>query len=405
MRKVAIIGGGVSGLSAANLLKDRFVVSVFEKEPAVGGLIRCERIAGSLFHTCGGHVFNTKNPIVSKWFWERFDPGRDFIKAKRRSAVCLDGGRFVDYPIENHVYQLDEEVQQSFRRDLLDMMSRPDEDYANFGEFLLKRFGKTLFDLYFRPYNAKIWRRKLTDVPLAWLDGKLPMPTPREMLLANENHIEENSFVHSEFFYPRYNGSQFIVDALSKGLNIRCNNPVERVAPGKVNGETFDAIVYCGNLKELPTILQGIDLGGLADELSKLEGHGTTAVFCEMDTAPYSWFYQPSPMHDSHRCICTGNFSPTNNAPGKMTGVFEFTDEISKDEILRQLRLMPYHPQYLTHKYTRYSYPVQHSATRDVVSAVKNKLAECGIYLCGRFAEWEYYNMDAAIGSAMSLPL
>ena len=62
MLNVAIIGAGVSGLTAARILKDRYNVTVYERADKPGGLIRCERIDGSLFHTCGGHVFNTKNP-------------------------------------------------------------------------------------------------------------------------------------------------------------------------------------------------------------------------------------------------------------------------------------------------------------------------------------------------------
>lgn len=37
----------------------------------------------------------------------------------------------------------------------------------------------------------------------------------------------------------------------------------------------------------------------------------------------------------------------------------------------------------------------------EVVAAVKQLLLPHGIRLVGRFAEWEYFNMDAAIASAM----
>ena len=148
-------------------------------------------------------------------------------------------------------------------------------------------------------------------------------------------------------------------------------------------------------------MLRGADLGGFAAEIDKLESHGTTAVFCETDPIPYSWFYQPSGRHESHRFICTGNFSPSNNAPGKMTCTVEFTDEMAEGEIRRQLKLMPYHPRYLVHHFSRYTYPIQHGQTRQMISDLKRALARFNISLVGRFAEWEYFNMDASIASAM----
>ena len=55
--KVAIIGAGVSGLTTAILLNEKDIsTTVFEKECKPGGLIRCNRINGSLFHICGGHA-------------------------------------------------------------------------------------------------------------------------------------------------------------------------------------------------------------------------------------------------------------------------------------------------------------------------------------------------------------
>ena len=60
-------------------------------------------------------------------------------------------------------------------------------------------------------------------------------------------------------------------------------------------------------------MIKGIDVESFKSPVGALEYHGTTAVFCEIDKNPYSWIYQPSPNHKSHRIICTGNFSMLNN--------------------------------------------------------------------------------------------
>ena len=397
-KKVAIIGAGVSGLTCAQLLKGRCDVTVFEKALKPGGLIRCERVNGSLFHICGGHVFNTKNQKVLDWFWSKFSRDEQFLKTDRKSAVCMDDGSFVDYPIENHVYQMDEAIQKSFINDLVEMKRNPPPEPTNFDDFLRGRFGDTLYNLYFQPYNKKVWRRDLREVPLDWLAGKLPMPTVEEMFLANMNHVEEKAFVHSSFYYEKEGGSQFIADMLAKDIDVRYGEDLTELP---IKG--YDAVIFSGNIKDLPYMVPTINLGPYAEEISALEYHGTTAVFCEFDKNPYSWFYQPSNKHQSHRFICTGNFSPTNNAPGKMTGTVEFTDEICVDEIKAQLEKMPYHPKYLTHRFHKYTYPIQHKNTREMIQGVKDLLAKDKVYLCGRFAEWEYFNMDAAMASAINL--
>ena len=138
-------------------------------------------------------------------------------------------------------------------------------------------------------------------------------------------------------------------------------------------------------------------------KIDSLEYHGTTSVFCEIDSNPYSWVYLPDSKYDSHRIICTGNFAASNNAPGKMTATVEFTDEISKEEILNQLKQIPMNPKYLDHHYNKYTYPIQDINTRDMISSLKANLAKDNFYFTGRFADWEYYNMDVAINAAMDL--
>lgn len=405
MKRVAIIGAGISGLSAARMLQQDFDVIVYEANDTVGGLVRCERINDSLFHICGGHVFNTKHQEVLDWFWKQFDKEKEFHLAQRNSSIFMQNGQTIPYPIENYIYLLPKENQEAIIHDLLSL-SRTDQDkYDNFEEFLQRRFGDTLYSLYFKPYNEKIWRSSLNSVPIDWLAGKLPMPRVDEILFNNFNHVAENQFVHSSFYYEKEGGSQFLVNRLAEGSDIRLSSPIDSISYDgeiwSVDGQQYDAVVFCGNVRQLPSILKGVDIQTWTRPIEELQYHGTTTVFCEIDQNPYSWIYLPSNEYLAHRIICTGNFATSNNADGHMTGTIEFTDEISEKEIKSQLALMPLHPRYITHRYHPYTYPIQNKNTRALIQSLKTEMAAKNLYMTGRFVDWEYYNMDAAMLAAM----
>lgn len=408
MKSIAIIGAGISGLSVAHLLKDRYCVTLYEKEATPGGLIRCKRVNGNLFHMCGGHIFNSKRQDVLDWFWRQFDREGEFAKADRNSVVFMADGRCVPYPVENHIYLFDKDIQNSIIGELLAISKSGDYNPTNFEDFLRFRFGSTLYRLYFKPYNEKVWRRSLTNVPLSWLEGKLPMPTVSEIFFNNINQVKEKNFVHSTFWYEKQDGSQYIANKLAQGLDIKYNSEIESLERSRrgwiLNGVEYDAIVFCGNIKQLPSLIKGrVDLSAYVEDINGLEYHGTTSVFCEIQKNPYSWIYLPNSHYDSHRIICTGNFADSNNVDGKMTASVEFTDEVSKEEIMEQLKRIPMHPQYLDHHYNKYTYPIQNANTRCMIRSLKKHLSKENFYFTGRFADWEYYNMDAAIGAAMDM--
>jgi protoporphyrinogen oxidase len=407
MRKLTVVGAGISGLSIANLLKDKYIVEVFEKDSRPGGLIKCDRVEGNLYHMVGGHVFNSRRKDVLNWFWKFFDRDSEFTKSIRNAVVYL--GKPINYPIENHLYQLDNDLMKSAISDLLEIAKANYPEPTNFEEFLRYRFGDTLYKLYFKPYNKKIWKRDLSNVPLSWIEGKLPMPTVEEIIFNNFNKEKEMKMVHSTFFYPKKNGSQFLANRLAGEIDIAYNTAVNSLTFKNkkwiINSDyECDFLVFAGNIKELPNILDTtLDVSDFYDEISALEYHGTTSVLCEIEPNSYSWIYLPDKSHSSHRVICTGNFSENNNRNGIKTATIEFTDYIDKNSIIENLSRIPYSPRYIAHKYTEYTYPIQNTNTRAMISSLKQKLEPKGLFLIGRFAEWEYYNMDAAIGAALDL--
>jgi len=408
MKKIAIIGCGISGMTAAHSLKNNYHVELFEKDSKPGGLIKCDVVDGNLYHMVGGHVFNSKRQDVLDWFWNFFDKEKEFTQSTRNAVAFME--KPIGYPIENHLYQMDNGLIKKVINELLELSLKKGEEPKNFEEFLKKQFGDTLYEEYFKPYNEKIWKKDLSKVPLSWLEGKLPMPKVDEIFYNNIKKEKETKMVHSSFFYPKNNGSQFLANRLAEGLNINLNTPVDNLIKNDktnkwlINKEKeFDIVIFAGNIKALPSMLENDFLNEYSERIESLDFHGTTSVLCEIDLNDFSWIYLPDTNFDAHRIICTGNFSNNNNREGILSATIEFTDYISEEDLKKQLKHIPFSPKYIDHRYTKYTYPIQDVNTRDVISQIKKVTEKSGLYLTGRFAEWEYYNMDAAIGAAMDL--
>jgi protoporphyrinogen oxidase len=410
--KTAIIGTGISGLSVAHLLKDRHEVKLIEKKETPGGLIKCDRIQDCLFHRVGGHVFNSKNQSVLDWFWKFFNREEEFIQAKRNANIFLKN-QIIGYPIENHIHLLEAPLVREVVKELTALQRKEQKapfDYDNFEAFLKGSFGDALYQLYFGPYNKKIWKTELNKVAMEWLEGKLPMPDFEEIVYKNIVREQETGMVHSSFYYPKFNGSQFIVERLMQGLNIECSANTDGLlldqSQWHLNGEAFDAVIFTGDVRALPNAAKAI----LADHrvdllaLANLKSNGTSNLFCETDDTDISWLYIPEAFTRAHRIIYTGNFSSTNNrGSSRKTCVVEFSGEVSLEDMKAEIKKLPGHLSPIDYNYEPNSYVIQEKGTRALIQQIKKTLEPHRFYLLGRFAEWEYYNMDKAIESAMNL--
>ena len=103
----------------------------------------------------------------------------------------------------------------------------------------------------------------------------------------------------------------------------------------------------------------------------------------------------------------TGNFSPNNNSPelksSQITCTVEASGLLSHEDIISHLERLPFSPKLLKIHHSSASYIVNSTITSEAINTLAEHLEKFNIYLCGRFAEWKYFNMDAAIESAMHL--
>jgi protoporphyrinogen oxidase len=407
--KIAVIGAGISGISAASLLQQKgHEVIVYEKEERIGGLIQCDWVEGNLFHKVGGHVFNSKLDKVLEWFWSQFEQKEEFYAIKRKAKIWMNN-TLIGYPIENYLYQLDDSLLSKIVAELLALQPRDPMRYPSFGEFLRGNFGETLYQIYFQPYNQKVWNTDLKNVSMQWLEGKLPMPNLNEIVLSNIRQREESQMVHSSFYYPKNGGSQFIIDRLARGLDIRLATPVDSVvrkgAGLVLNGNiSIDALVYTGDVRKLKAIIDMADVrGNIPAGVHNLRANGTHNVLCYTDDTDLTWLYLPEKDTRAHRIIYTGNFSPANNGTSRKTCVVEFSGRNDESTMTEELRKLPGNLEPIRFNYQPNSYVIQDHDTRDVIAETMAILGPHSIYLCGRFAEWEYYNMDKAIEAAINL--
>jgi protoporphyrinogen oxidase len=410
--KIAVIGAGISGLSAARLLEESGQdVTVFEASGKPGGLIRCDVVSGGVFHRVGGHIFNTKIDRVARWFWSHFDRDNEFTKASRNAKILIDG-QLVGYPIENHLYEIEPEQLKCIIHELMILEGRGYKapfSYMNFEEFLVGNFGETLYQIYFKPYNQKIWQMDLTEISLDWLEGKLPMPDYREIILKNISREGDTEMVHSSFYYPVSGGSQFIADRLVENLDIRYGTRIDHIEASyqnvRIEDGIYDGMIYTCDIRLLHKLLDVSDIELLAalESVSNLRSNGTSNLFCETDDTDISWLYIPGLSTRAHRIIYTGNFSPNNNPPGgRKTCTVEFSGEVSKEDMENEIKGLPGNLRSLDMNYEPNSYVIQSTGVREKIDHIRPKLRKYKIFPVGRFAEWEYYNMDKAIESAMN---
>jgi protoporphyrinogen oxidase len=164
---VVIIGAGPTGLTAAyQLAKVGKKSIVFEKGRVVGGIARTENYKGYGVDI-GGHRFYTKVPEVEAMWHEVL--GDDFLRRSRLSRIYYKN-RFFYYPIRffNALWGLG--VVESVRVGLSYLWAKikpsPQED--NLEQWVSNRFGRRLYQVFFKTYTEKVWGIPCTEIKAEW---------------------------------------------------------------------------------------------------------------------------------------------------------------------------------------------------------------------------------------------
>jgi protoporphyrinogen oxidase len=167
-KRVAIIGAGPAGLTAAYLLaKGNQEVVVFEKDPQyVGGISRTESYNGYHFDI-GGHRFFSKSKEVEDFWTEIL--GDEMLERPRSSRIYYNN-HFFSYPLVAFEALRKLGIIESALCVLSYLKAKafPVKNPTNFEEWVTNQFGKRLFNIFFKTYTEKVWGIPCNEISADW---------------------------------------------------------------------------------------------------------------------------------------------------------------------------------------------------------------------------------------------
>ena len=240
---VAVLGAGPAGLTAAyKLAKRGRSVVVFEADEAIGGLAQTAVRDGYRFDL-GGHRFFTKSAEVER-LWDEV-LGAEMLVRPRLSRIYWRG-RFVDYPLRAgdviaKVGPLElARCAASYAR--ARTRSSPDE---SFEDWVTARFGKRLFQLFFKSYTEKVWGVPTDELRAEWAAQRiagLSLWSAARAALPRRQGSTPKSLIE-EFRYPRLGPGQMWEEMarriVAAGGEVRLGAPVDQLL---LDGERVSAV-------------------------------------------------------------------------------------------------------------------------------------------------------------------
>ena len=231
---VAVLGAGPAGLTAAYLLADEGKpVVVLEAGDQVGGLARTVVRDGYRFDL-GGHRFFTKSDEV-RAIWEEV-LGDELLLRPRLSRIRWNG-RFLDYPLRGpdvvRKLGLVEVARCAGSYAAAVVRRKGPED--TFEQWVCHRFGRRLYELFFRSYTEKVWGVPTSELRAEWAAQRirgLSFASAVRNALVGDRDQRVKSLITS-FHYPRLGPGQMweamAASVRERGGEVRLGARVERL--------------------------------------------------------------------------------------------------------------------------------------------------------------------------------
>lgn len=418
MSEVVILGAGLSGLSAAYHLNQS--CEIFEKEERAGGLCRSLKIGDFIFDY-GPHILFPKDKYVADLIRNLL--GKN-LRIQSRQAWIYH--KFCDvytrFPFQSHLYGLPASVVKDCILGFFNTLKKKEKNPENYEEWIIWNFGEGIARHLMIPYAEKIWTLPPSKMNYEWVWNRVPRLSLEELL---EGALHDNPRLfgfNTEFWYPSHGGIEALAASfLSGARNLRLKKEATCVYLKQKCVEFNDhKKVYYEKLIStlpLPEIIKRID--DVPEEVRKAsQGLEHNSVYCvnlgieRERITPYHYIYFYEPDFLFHRISFPMNLSPYTTPKGFSSVTTEISyskyRKISKENIVERVIgdlikakiLLPDDKIVVSDvadiKCAYIIYDLNH---RKNVKKIHEFLRKNHIIPCGRFGEWEYFNMDHSIAS------
>ena len=278
------------------------------------------------------------------------------------------------------------------------------------------------------PYNEKIWKYPTDKMSLHWVDGRIPRP-PVEDVIKSAIGIDTEGYTHqSVFSYPLDGGINALVRAIARPIEpcIKTGFRVTSITKsGKIwqisNGDEriqADQCICTMPVQHLLACLDDVsrDVKTAADAL-KYNSLVCVNIGINGSVPGISWLYVPDPAVGRTNRIsfpsgysrhvaphgCSAILAEITHQPGDDVAyltdgelIHEVVDMLQSMQVLHKDQIV-----YTSVERQPFAYVVYDLDYQKNIAIVKEYCNEIGIPLVGRFAQFEYLNMDGCIRSVM----
>lgn len=421
-----VLGGGISGLTAARILQQKQRdFSLLEKCPTFGGLTRTVEVGEFCFDYTGHFLHLSRYPTPEDIPYANLK-NDEWAEISRRSC-CFVGGKLITAPIQ---YNLAELPPALFAKCVESYAARPDlasNAQATFRDYIVSGFGQELADLFLIPQNEKTMVISLDHLSKNAVRRFFPAPDEKlvRMGMAAGGSANAKSY-NSNFWYPKVGGIGRLVHGLRTGLeNCIANQDViavnlrdKTICTASQDTFHWDSIFSSIPIKSFCQMTNDDELVSASQTLS----HSSTISFniglrgpLRRDFENIHWLYVPDRKIPFYRVGFYSNIGTGMCTPGHSGIYVEVglpSEEVDGTNLVHDLQ-----PKVMKSledlgwidsrdvtcvviHVMRHAY-VHLTPQRDkAMDAILKRLREFQVFPIGRYGQWDYTSMEDSMESA-----